>query len=424
MYNVTYVYIESSSNISAYSISDITISELKTQASINTRIYLSVESDNGDKCAIDFCRLVRDHSINVADDWDTFDTMLTDALVLGYTISLPAFEPGSVTPTNPVRIWDALSTLNTFNLDYSDYITGKYNIFSYRWMLKDLRMTIQSDAQTYPNLNRCLPIVNGFACRPVLDSNILYALDGAHLCWHEYKHITPEVQLLDFTEIGDISVVSIKDSSHASYNDVLVSWQGDSLCWSFSFSNYNLKEWTPIIVLCGLMILPDQYKVVSNNKLTVDINKLPLNKALALKQVLKEDPINNTNVVYKSTGCIEYIKEQFAEEVSADCFVVFIKTSRLYINRVGCDVWRSGISINLYIREGLLLSDTTNTVRNYHKEVLSNRKELTIQNTEVICLGDDSFEASQISFIEPDCKHHKFQDINKGRCTMVQLLGN
>lgn len=427
MYTVNRIYIETHSSIKYFNLSDLSPTTLKYIADVNTHIYLAIDNnETHEKSAVDFCRMVTDQDINTATTWDEFSERLTDALVLGYAAELPCYDLYSNSYTNPVQIWDALASLKTFNLDYGDCFSGKYNLYMYRYRLEDLRITVQDEASEYPNLKRCLPIVNGFACRPYYDKTkeVLWAMDGAHLCWHDYTPATPEVQLLDFTEVGDIEITSIHDSNHYDERvDTLYTQQHQNSRWYFSFPNYSLNEWTPIFVLGGLMIMPDQYKAVSSTRVSIDVNKIPFNKALALKKVLQASPVTPAGIAYHSLPYEEYLETEFARDISKDTFVVFVHKPRLYVSRESVDVWRNEMCVNLYSPEGLVMNDATYTVRNYHRDTYSDCKELTIQNSEIIRIGDDAFPKDQLCFINPDCKHHNFEDINRSRCTIVRLLG-
>ena len=93
-------------------------------ANLNTRIYTAVQDDLLVTYILDYSRMIVDYEeVAIATSWDSFNAVLTDALVLGYSTRLPAYQPNTRIPTNPVKVWDALATFNTFNLDYGDYLT-------------------------------------------------------------------------------------------------------------------------------------------------------------------------------------------------------------------------------------------------------------------------------------------------------------
>ena len=422
MYSVTKLYVENKCEVRAYDPAEFTPTELQDMSDINTRLYVSVKTEDED-VALDYSRLITDHAIVNATTWDDFNTQLTDGLVIGYTIHLPGFVPGTNYPANPVRVWDALRVLKTFNLDYSDYLSGKSNIFAFRWNLKDLKITIMDNATVFPNLRRCVPVVNGFACRPVFNDDALYGLDGAKLCWHRNNHFTPEIQLLDFTHVGDLEICNIHLDNHIDDVSVYARLMDTAFTWCFTTSK-SLYEYTPILVLGGMMIFPDQYKIKSEHAITINIGKIPLQKALVLREYLCDNPCTSSGVGYTSDDFQTYLLTEFSKEISSSAFMIFVKTNRLYISREKMVSWRHGVSIDNYGTDGLLINDATGTTRNYHLSDYHNCDELTVQTTERIFIADNLFDSEQLCFIDSDCRHQGFEDLNRSRCTMLFLMGD
>ena len=212
--------------------------------------------------------------------------------------------------------------------------------------------------------NRCVPIVNGFVCRPVYVDNDLYGLDGAHLCWHTGNHFTPEVQLLDFTHVGDVEIGNIHVEKHMDEKCVYARLVDSSHTWTFTTSK-SLYEYTPIIVLSGMMIFSDQYSIKSEHTISVNLNRLPLQKAMALRKYYTDDACTSSGVGFTTDDFQTFLNEEFNKEISGSCFVIFVKTNKLLITREKLVSWRYGVSLDSYVNNGLLLIDATNTVRNY-----------------------------------------------------------
>ena len=194
--------------------------------------------------------------------------------------------------------------------------------------------------------------------------------------------------------------------------------------YNFSFdSNYSLYEWSPILVIAGMMIFPDEYVVKSEHKFSINLAKFPLNKCLGLMKFLKNEPNNDSGVAFASLTVKSYFTNEIDKLISADTFVIFVKTPNLCVTRTKLTSWRYNITVDLNTNEGLLLNDATHTVRNYHKDTLPDRKELTIQSYENIFIADNLYDESQVTFVKPDCNHHLFEDLNRSSNTMVSLLG-
>lgn len=424
MYNITRLYKEQRNKIDVYKPEEITPAEFVADLNINTKLYISVADDNNKNIALDYGRMFTDYEVTEVTTWEDLNTILTDALVIGYTVELPGYVPGTIIPKNPIKIWDAMSSLNTFNLDYCDYRSGRSNVFALRWHLKDLGISIMDNALSYPNLRKCIPIVNGFTCRPIYreEDKKLYALNGSQLCWYSGLHTTPEVQLLDFTDFGDVVVKPLGNYYRQGTDYVRCTCDDGEYNFSFD-SNYSLYEWSPILVIAGMMIFPDEYVVKSEHKFSINLAKFPLNKCLGLMKFLKNEPNNDSGVAFASLTVKSYFTNEIDKLISADTFVIFVKTPNLCVTRTKLTSWRYNITVDLNTNEGLLLNDATHTVRNYHKDTLPDRKELTIQSYENIFIADNLYDEEQVTFVKPDCNHHLFEDLNRSSNTMVSLLG-
>lgn len=425
MYTITKLYKEQRSRIDVYKPEEITPQEFVSGLGINIRLYMSVEDSQTKKnVALDYGRMFTDYAVTEVSSWEELNSLLTDALVLGYTVSMPGYLPGTISPRNPIKIWDVMSITNTFNIDYCDYKSGRSNIFVLRWNLRDLGISIQDNALEYPNLKRCIPIVNGFTCRPIYrqEDNKLYALNGSQLCWNIGLHTTPEVQLLDFTDFDDVVSLPIHTTKHTTENCMFC--ESTDGMYNFTFtSNYSLYEWSPVIVLAGVMIFPDEYNIKSEYKLSINIDRFPLNKSMCLMKFLKNESNSSSGVGYTTDEFKKYLLEQMNTDISADTFVFFIKTPNLCVTRTKLTSWRNNITVDLNTNEGILINDATHTVRNYHKDTLPDRKELTIQTHENIFIADNLYDDFQVAFEKPDCLHHTFEDLNRSTNTMVFLLG-
>lgn len=435
MYSVTKLYVVKRNNIEVLNTTDLTPVDFQQLNALNTVLYVAIiDSKTKKQTGLNYSRLITDNAICSKQTWNEFNADLTDSIVLGYKETIPGYIPGMNTPSNQVISWDAMNSLNTFNLNYADYQSGQEGIYPFRWNLKDMKISLQEGAKTYPDLGKCLPIVNGLICRPVYrkETNFLYALGGAHLFWQTGEHITPEIQLLDFSELGNIEVCNIyAHDIRRDEKDFALYFMNRTDSFSFETewylsSSWSLHEYTPIIVLAGIPIFPDKYQTVSEFSLKFSMNTQPFHRALAYRKYLQAEPNSQAEIAYSTEDLNTYFQNQLTKDpasISKECFVLLVKRPRLYVTRVPLDVWRNGITINLYTEEGMLQHDATGTIRVYHKDTLSDRKELTLQNSEEIYMADNLFEESQLAFIKPDCLHQDFKNIQQSNCTMLYLMG-
>ena len=437
MYAIEKIYLIKRAMIKIYELNEISPVVAQEQAvDVNDTIYLAVKNFEvvGSKtAAINYSRLITDTDLGKVTTWEQLAGRLTDQHVIGYEENMPGYLPGTDITRYPVQIWDVMNVLNTCDLDYGDATTDRHGILPYKYNLPDLRVKLQERATVVPQLNTCLPIVNGFACRPTYNekTGVYYALDGARLCWQTGEHRTPEVQLIDFTLLGDTSVhpiyMEIPQSNHdgfvVSYMSRTRKFDLDAT-WVFTSKKYDLREYTPIVSIGGILILPDRIQIVNEHSFKCDINKYPWDQALAYKKYLIDQTSSQAHMFYNSTKIEDYIKSQMTKEGnSTDTFVFLVHTPRMYVNRIPVDIWQNGITINLYTTESLLLHDKTNTFRTYHCETFSDHKELILQNMEALYVADHHFRESQLVFVSTEGYKDVLPDLQRGNCTLVHLMG-
>lgn len=431
MYTVTHLYITTPHEVKAFTKDAYTPAQFQKFQEVGTTLYISVYDDvNDTNIGINYSVLSTEafyKGIN-GDTWEEVSNAITDGMVLGYSEEIPGFLPGQTYPDKPLVTWDVMNVTNTFNIAYSDHLSDTKNIYMNRWKMFDLEISLQENSQYSVNMDKCIPIINGFVCRPVYHENRLHALDGARLCWQlGIPNFTPEIQLMDFSHIGsisikDISLIEKDDTFHLQFTNRTNSFDSSS-DWILK-SKYSLYDYTPIIVLCGIAIFPDRIKILNEFSCKFSITDVPLYTALGAKQFLFSDANSAAMVAYNSKQLSSYLQETLSkEDISADCFVILVNTKKLYISRTPLDVWRNGIKINSYESSGLLRKDSMHTLHSFHETKYATYSELVIQNMLPIYIADDKVNDGQLTFVKPTCKHHDFKNLNSGNCTMIRIMG-
>lgn len=432
MYNVIKLYLHRTSNVNIYDPAEmepLDFANLVYSTEFNKHLFVAVENTETDTfIALDYSRMILEQAIpHNAVTWVDFAASLTDALIDGYTTNIPGYLPGKLQPAHRALWWDAMSTLRTFDISYADAETTKSNIFGIRWTLRDIKISLQDTDTVKPDLTKCLPIVNGFACRPQYNSldKSLYGLDGAHLLWQTNEHFTAEIGLIDFSEVAsEVKICSISTEDQANSFKLETKFDQISLIksWRLINKDIDLSQYVPIVVLCGVMLLPDSLTIPNANTIICSPQLHPIHNALAYKGFLKAKSDTSAEITYTSSSLVDYFTEQLQPGIkSPDCFVILLKTSRLMVTKVPLDIWKNEITINLYTDEGLLLHNATHTFKSYHTDVLEDRKELTVQNLEIILKTDENFDQKQMAMVDPDCAHEKFLNLRSGNCSMLYL---
>ena len=435
MYTALKLYKVSKNNIDLYDPKDITPEAFQHMNDVNSSLYIAIE-DTVEKArySLFYSKLITDDAVVSCATWESLMGALTDRIIKGYSTDIPCFSPGQDHPDNHVKVWDVMSTTNTFDIHYADASTGRIGKFAFRWQQKDLVISIQDGAEKYPNLKYCIPVVNGFICRPIYRDdypNTLFALDGAHLCWQTFHgHTTPEIQLLDFSSIGEIKICNIttspkKDTDfHLTFHDRISHFNLFS-DWKLQNSVYPLPEYTPIIVLAGTAILPDQYRKANTDTVIFNPSHFPLNAALAKRQVLIDLPMDSAVGLHYQTSDLEtYFRSELTTPlyVSQENFIILVKTPFIYVRRMTLDTWSNGILINSLEQPSILLHNVTGTLSDYYNAQFSFYNELTTQYSTELKRTDSLFSDKQVAFEQPRCDHIDPIELRKSSHTLLYLM--
>lgn len=424
-----------SGNIQHYSTDEITPAEFQNlinnqNNNLISYLLLSIHDANTDeRYYIDYGRLVTDYAEPAnADTWSEVINLLetNDEYKMGHRWN--HMSARDVIPYSDVTIWDCIHTLNTFSINYGDSETGNYGEYLNRFHMKDLRISIVSEAETIPDLTKSIPVVNGFICKPVCvtgdaahsTGNVIFAKYGAQLCWQNGIHRTPEVQLLDFSDLGDIEIRPFNFDQSAEDKIIFSGKTGEFTTnkrWLFK-TTLDLNEYTPIVIFCGIPVFPDRIVRETNHVFSLDIFKIPLNYALPYRKYLTNDPVG-AGVVYNSEELASWYKNGTIADLS---FIIYVKCGRIYTVREHMDVWGNYITVNNYTPDGILISNVTDTIATYHKNVYDDRLELTLQNQEYLYITDNIFTKNHMLFLPTDCKHHKSKNLRESSCSMIYLL--
>ena len=437
MYVPTQVYIKKNRSIETFSVSHITPAEVYKQMDTeDVTVYLAVRNTvkvTDNVFGINFSELITDTNIGHHSTWSSIAAALTQAYVLGYSTRIPGYVTGSDKPKQSLITWNMMSTFNTFDLAYSDHLSNRANIPAIKWSLNDLRIRIMEGAGVHPNLANCLPIVNGIACKPLFNErlNNLYALGGARYLRNEYL---PELQLLDFNPLGKLSVeriartdlatAKIADNTttviHRGGNDPLV-FHRPWVCWT----NKDLREYTPIVVLAGSIVWPDEIFFDNEHQFRFRLFDRNLNRIRVWGEFCQSISDTDAAISYRASQIIPYFDKEFAkpaDDGSSECFVVYIKSNKIVVHREPLRTWRGGLLMDHYAPEGVLIRDITHSVHTYYSNTMTDRKLLRVQLNENLYFDSRDDNAEEILLSEYNCQHADLLRLCDSSYTMVYLL--
>lgn len=427
MYKVNYVYIVSGRDITPHDSSIYSLADALKEVDVNTKIILSVYNTSTKKNRpFDFTSFMHSYKDTSYTTWDELSELLTDEYVEGYETYLPGYVAGTNTLHTSLISWDPLNVYKIFNIDYADHETGKYNIQVLRYKLKDIRLSFQEtykEQDKYPDLSHCVPVINGLVCRPTYDkfTDALYGIGGSELCWNGK---IPEVQLLEFTELGDIvsqDIVLTPDTS-ATYTSLINTTFDLTSRWTF-YTPLSLAEYTPILVLGGSLIFPDEITYLNEHKFIFYPHTYQLGKTISYRAYCRDMYGTRAEINYPGNDPISYLTQAFTEGYKGgDTFVLYVKTNKLFVTRTKVTAWRRGLTVDLYSENGLLQRENTRTIHTYHATQYVDRKQLDLQPVEEMFFTEYLKDQKQSLIIDPDCEHYDPKLLGSSSFRMLYLI--
>lgn len=441
MYIPTRVYAKHNHTIDSWPVADITPTEVYRKIDTeDTVVYLSLRDDTKttkNNFDINFGEMLTDTDIGTSETWGQIAQRLTQALVLGYSTRLPGYVSGTDRPKCGLIMWNAMNTFKTFSIGYADHLSKRANIPAIKWALPDVRIGLLEGTTNNPSLNNSIPIVNGLACRPVYDAkrNYLYGLGGARYSWNDFM---PEVSLLDFSKLGSIKIerlvadnidhldsyrnatVILVQKTESNENAPLVFHRP----WEL-YTTYSLSEYTPLVVLGGSIIWPDEIIIDDEHHYHLKLNTKVFNRTRVWAQYCMNDAATDAEVMYKAPPVLDYFQEQFnlpEDTPSGECFAVYVHNVNLVVNRRNLISWKHGISLDLFATVGVLIKDYTHTIHPYHAASLVDRQVLTVQRFENLYLDTQGQRNTEYMISEHDCAHADLMSLGASSYRMLYLL--
>lgn len=386
----------------------MSVSDFVKDIDFQTRLYIfAVDVVLKKEYPLNFSKLITQYRLKGI-TWEGIAEELTDEMLIGCSVDyIPGFATGSSIPSGIVTIWDGMN-IPGIEFNYADMNTGLEGIYPIRFRLKDLSIKISNSVGL--RHDTVIPIVNGVCCRPCYfeDRGCLYAINGSRLVKpHTLAPYTPEINLLDFSQIAKFEILGItteKTDTHFQL-DVGNSTDSPSLSADWIFiSPVSLYENTPLFVIDGMIIWPDEYSIVSENKIAIPIQKFPLNVFCSLKAYFSEEGISDSGILCKTEPVIEKLFNSLKEsptDINKSSFVILLKGKDIFLNRTRLQTWESGYTLESRNPDGILIQSNTHRIVSAIRNEFSDRRNLSLAGLGNVFLADRDFENEQIAYVRP-----------------------
>ncbi len=263
--------------------------------------------------------------------WESFMAqMVPEYWIQMYEVPTYGFIPGTMYPYKaPTQI--VVPTVDWVVVDYLNMKTPDYrNQFHLKYRQPDLCLSFTEAAPSDVSLQNCIPVCNGFTVLPTFVNNELYIPNGAKYLWETTDLYRPDIFLIDTTPIGGIhSMVPFKDLNIQYGNRT--NTRSTSSDWRIVFEDTDhLKKYTVLVVINGIILLPNQVNRIGNNILSVHPGTLPLDVQMVMKYRAEGTP---ETVVTNPMTVEEYVMNHMFSDECIDAYVINIPNNELYIHK-------------------------------------------------------------------------------------------
>ena len=414
-YTVISLYYYNGKHVTVYQPNEVDIVTFLQWSGLNKHLYIDVQAQL-DVISLDFSKMMVDHNLMDCTSWDMLGDTLTDALVDSFKTNLPGFLPGKnhPDPDRMLKVWNAMDAIKLVDLNLGDSVANDYgNVFK-SGAYPDLRCSLQLDAAGYIDLPACLPIVSGCCCYPEYHNDALYALDGAKMCYHLNDRHTPEVNLLDLSGFGGYAAHHFDGTKYTFEPNTK-----DSSLWVVRSKDPIFYDRTAVLSVGGVLVWPDQYRIVNAYTLHVELNKLPLTSVVAWQAYCRSKPIADSSFVYGHKSLSEYLQEEVASKVSTTTFLILLPTLGVYVRRFETDQWNIYWQNQQADETGVILSKASGLICTYVAQELNGFNEIISNQYDPLYQVDAASDVNQTLITNPTCDHHHFTDIwNTGKIVL------
>lgn len=425
MYTITHVYAKQGHAMRVYTPEEKTLQEIKELFGIHNTVYIAVkyvEDDTGttDLYGLNLSRMLADTKLFACGTWSELGVAITDKLVYGYETLIPGYHPGRSLPNNTVAVCDPVS-YGGFNVEYLDMNMSDYrNAYHLRWKMPDL--VISQTADKGIQLKNCLATVNGVTNRPVWQNGELFIPGGSKLAWNTDRTHTPEITLVDTTQLGGYEVLK--------FDEVTINYLNrnntyNAHCdWEIVLpEQYSMYKYTPIVILGGSIIFPDELPKKGARSFTISPETTGWRNTLAYQKTRHGQDTNRTGIIYTAEMSPEEYLKNIRTGNYPDACIILLRAFRVYVNRYPFDTWINHTTLSVNTPLGVLYHEASGTIRNYHSTRMSNRQELMFQNLDVLSHLELPDTQAQLILDNPREQVYRLPSLQQGNCQMITISG-
>lgn len=421
--NITNLYVKTHKELQELDYTKFTPQQIMEKMDLNIRYYLEIERELEDEktetVTLDYSLLCLETNIGKCKTWEDILTTLTNVLIDSYKTEIASYN-------NPQKSLILIEALNTPDYDISyTSISKPYdrNMWFARWRLPDLVISKNSDNDTL-NFDNCLVSVNGLVSQCTSWNDELYMHEGARFMYNSNPLRTPNISILNFNELGNITIVPVRqcthryrtiDGAYTPYSDIMFTLP----------EGYTLQNKSVFLVLAHSLFFPNSVTVTSNKTLIISPHKLPLSTSLLKMYFCREDFIPGTTTVNTNYSVLDYVRTFMFAEEHYGAFFVLLDNPNISLRKLHLGQFSNCENITLPNQDGILFNQATQSIIDYVK--INHESNTFLSHTKqpsIIPLQTAGYDQTTITAVETcKCVHADIYNLNKGDYYFIKIIG-
>lgn len=403
--------------IESFSLSSKLPKDVLEDCDLYTRWYLELlNKSTNEYTTIDLSVIFTETNLSKCLTWEEFASNLNDSIIIPYTVTLPNKHSKNLIVTHLLNNLD-------FDLSYCNMVVPEdRNIKQYRWRMPDLAITKTNTTNT-TNLRNCICSINGIISLPTFYNDELFIKNGARYMKNTTEMNHPSMVLMDFTELGDITIVPFKDCSTKHYSDTTRTI--DNCDIKFYLPNdIDITNKTVFPVIAHSLFFPTDVTITSSNSVVISPYKLPIRTSL-LKVYQQEERIlhETTTAIKLDTDINRYISEEMFDTDYYGNFFIIVDNPSIFITKTHASNYSSSVYGSM-MHDGILFEQSTQSFFDYVSIPYDSLFDLYANRVSNLYECDLPYDGDCFGIVEWDCVHREeLFNIHKKDLYLLNFFG-
>lgn len=383
---------------------------------LNTFWYVKVFNSSTDEYyTIRLLDIMLDTPLGKVSTWDEFDTLLTEVICVAYSTTIPDTDKSK-------KVLRNINVINHLDLElsYTSINTPEdRNNRYFRHIFTDIAIS-KKNPNVDIDFKNCLCSINGIITRPVVFRDELFFKNGVKYFKNMTSNSWPSVELIDFSKLGNIQIVSFSECEHSWRNELNDPNPYTEITFNLP-KNIDLRNKTVFPVVCNSLFFGDNIKITSPNTIILSPSKFPITSLLTKKMNYGGDLIENT-LIGRTISQNKYITDILPNSYD-DNFFVIIDIPRVFVSSQSTYEFVANNQIsNDY--QGILLDIATQSIYNYTKVHYDSLIDLYLNRIlDIHPLNLPPYE-NTVSIQNLKCIHdEELYTLSKGNYYLVRVVG-